>query len=51
MFRKLWSHKVSRLFCIIAMGILVALLTFTPYIYRYITQGNVFSDQVTVLGK
>lgn len=43
MFRKLWSHKVSRLFCIIAMGILVALLTFTPYIYRYITQGNVFS--------
>ncbi|PHK50717.1 YfhO family protein [Staphylococcus edaphicus] len=43
MFRKLWSHKISRLFCIIVMGILVALLTFTPYIYRYLTQGIVFS--------
>lgn len=43
MFRKLWSNKTTRLLCIISMGVFVALLTFTPYIYRYLTQGVVFS--------
>ena len=43
MFHKLWTHKVTRFICVVTMGIFVALLTFTPYIYRYLTQGIVFS--------
>src|SRR5690625_3312518 len=43
MFHRLWSHKLTRFLCIFLMGIAVALLTFTPHIYRYLTQGIVFS--------
>ncbi|SCS95943.1 YfhO family protein [Staphylococcus caeli] len=43
MFHKLWTHKVTKFICVVTMGIFVALLTFTPYIYRYLTQGIVFS--------
>ncbi|MDN6699533.1 MAG: YfhO family protein, partial [Staphylococcus equorum] len=43
MFRNLWAHKVTRFICIVALGIGVALLTFTPYIFRYLTEGIVFS--------
>lgn len=43
MFSKLWAHKVTRFICIVALGIGVALLTFTPYIFRCLTEGIVFS--------
>lgn len=43
MFNRLWSHKVTRFICIASMGIAVALLLFSPYIYRYLSQGIVFS--------
>lgn len=43
MLKQLWTNKITRLCCIIAMGILVALLQFTPYIYRFLTEGVIFS--------
>ncbi|MBZ8171921.1 YfhO family protein [Staphylococcus cohnii] len=43
MFHRIWSHKLTRFFTILLMGVGVALLTFTPYIYRYLTDGVVFS--------
>ncbi|MBB2507676.1 hypothetical protein G5S33_01068 [Staphylococcus cohnii subsp. cohnii] len=43
MFHRIWSHKLTRFFKILLMGVGVALLTFTPYIYRYLTDGVVFS--------
>lgn len=42
-FHRIWSHKLTRFFTILLMGVGVALLTFTPYIYRYLTDGVVFS--------
>lgn len=42
-FHRIWSHKLTRFFTILLMGVGVALLTFTPYIYRYLTDGIVFS--------
>ena len=42
-FHRIWSHKLSRFLTILLMGVGVALLTFTPYIYRYLTDGTVFS--------
>src|SRR5699024_3591860 len=41
-FHRIWSHKLTRFFTILLMGVGVALLTFTPYIYRYLTDGTVF---------
>ncbi|MGW9816466.1 YfhO family protein [Staphylococcus cohnii] len=43
MFHRIWSHKLTRFLTILLMGVGVALLTFTPYIYRYLTDGVVFS--------
>lgn len=42
-FHRIWSHKLTRFLTILLMGVGVALLTFTPYIYRYLTDGVVFS--------
>nr|WP_182478097.1 MULTISPECIES: YfhO family protein [unclassified Staphylococcus] len=42
-FHRIWSHKLTRFLTILLMGVGVALLTFTPYIYRYLTDGTVFS--------
>lgn len=42
-FHRIWSHKLTRFLTILLMGIGVALLTFTSYIYRYLTDGVVFS--------
>ncbi|MCQ9287865.1 YfhO family protein [Staphylococcus gallinarum] len=43
MFSKLWNKKHTRFACIFAMGLIVALFTFAPYIYRFFSQGIVFS--------
>lgn len=43
MFSKLWSAKHTRFACVFVLGLTVALFTFTPYIYRFFTQGIVFS--------
>ncbi|WP_040030614.1 YfhO family protein [Staphylococcus cohnii] len=43
MFHRIWSHKLTRFLTILLMGVGVALLTFTSYIYRYLTDGVVFS--------
>ncbi|MEP9851747.1 YfhO family protein [Staphylococcus aureus] len=43
MLNKLWTHKVTRFICIMTLGVSVALLAFAPYIFRYITEGIVFS--------
>ncbi len=42
-FHRIWSHKLTRFLTILLMGVGVVLLTFTPYIYRYLTDGVVFS--------
>ena len=42
-FHRIWSHKLTSFLTILLMGVGVALLTFTPYIYRYLTDGVVFS--------
>lgn len=42
-FHRIWSHKLTRFLTILLMGVGVALLTFTSYIYRYLTDGVVFS--------
>ncbi|WP_418128534.1 YfhO family protein [Staphylococcus sp. HKU1] len=43
MLNKIWSNKFTRLLTILALGVAVSFMAYAPYIYRYITQGIVFS--------
>lgn len=43
MLKQLWKNKITRFCCIMIIGILVALLQFAPYIYRFLTEGVIFS--------
>ncbi|MBF7018878.1 YfhO family protein [Staphylococcus sp. 18_1_E_LY] len=43
MLNRLWSNKITRFICILLMGIIVAMLIFTPYIIRFFKDGIIFS--------
>ncbi|BCU52134.1 membrane protein [Staphylococcus auricularis] len=40
---KIWSNKYLKFLCITLLSLLASLIIFIPYIYRYITEGTVFS--------